>query len=225
MPSGSRNPSCHSFVVHVAALPLSAHTQPRRGQVQRHVVVERVPSLGAFLEMSPHRLPWPLPASHDHACEECKGGWEIFCKDSIHSCCYGSEVLQDHMSRGWQLPLGNFGNVVSGWWGTITMEDIFSFSECLVKWRWGAASSNGAEGTHVTWAISREELPGGGVTEAWQQLCADGASATSQCPRRPSPRPPLRAMPTCSGGHVLSLVPMYHPLPTWSQLTGLKAGT
>lgn len=53
------------------------------------------------------------------------------------------------MGRGWQLLLGNFGNVVSEWRRMIAMEDIVSFPEHLAKWSWRAACSSGAEGINV----------------------------------------------------------------------------
>lgn len=82
------------------------------------------------------------------------------------------------MRRGWQLPGGNSGNVVSGWRRVETTKDIFFILGCLVKWTWRAASGNGAEGISVRCAISRQERPGGG-SQRQQQLCADGARATS----------------------------------------------
>ena len=48
----------------------------------------------------------------------------------------------------------------------MTTKDVFSVPGCLVTWTRRAASSDGAEGIIVRWAISREERPGGGVTEA-----------------------------------------------------------
>lgn len=53
------------------------------------------------------------------------------------------------MGRNWRLPLGNFGNVVSGWRRMISMEDIVPFLVCLAKWTWRAACRNRAEGVDV----------------------------------------------------------------------------